>query len=441
MKKRTSFFVLFVGIAVLTAVPLFANGQSESKSATAASGPVNIRIWDIQTQEDQQMIETATQQFNQAHPNIQAKVEWFQNDTYKDKIRIALGAGNGPDILYNWGGGPLRSYVAANTVVDLTPYLNADPTWKNRFPASVWGPATVDGKIYGIPTQGSDAELLFYNKDMLKKYNLPVPTTWNELVQDAGTLVQNNVIPIALAGKSGWPEMIWVQYLTDRIGGPQVFNDIAAGKKDAWSNPAVIKALELCQQLVKANAFEPGYAGVEVDTNQDVALVASGKAAFLAQGDWAYSTFKNSFGEFFNAGKLGYTAIPAVDPQYANEVVGAPANYYSVAATSKNVKADIQYLSEVNLNDFEVSTMLNKLGRVPPVNGIESQLKSLKDGAFESWLYNTIAKAGDVQLYWDQYLSPTQAKIMLTNMSNVFLMQETPQDFAKAMNAAMSSNQ
>ncbi len=436
MKKIMYPLVLALATLLIVAPSLFANGQKEK---AASSGPVTIKLWDIQTQADQKMITTATDKFNASQSAIKVVPEWFQNNPYKDKIRIALGAGNGPDIFYNWGGGPLRSYVEAGDVVDLTPYLNADPTWKNKFPGSVWGPATVGGKIYGIPTQGSDAELLFYNKALLAKYNLPAPTTWDKLMGDVKTLHANGIAAIGLAGKSEWPEMIWVQYLTDRIGGPAVFNAIAKGEKDAWSNPAVIKALQMCQELAKAGAFEPGFASVNASTNQVEALVASNKAAMVAQGDWVYGTFLTNFGDFVKAGHLGYTAVPSVNAKYANEVVGAPSNYYSVSSTSKHVKAAIEYLSKVNLNSYETTTMINKLGRIPPVKGIGPQLKNMKNGEFDSWLYDQISQAPNVQLYWDQYLSPTQAKIMLTNISEVFLLQETPQQFAKNMNKTLGS--
>lgn len=98
----------FAGIvACLFALPtaqVFAGGQGESQGASAASGssaPVTVKLWDIQTQDDQQMIQTATEKFNKDHPNIHVVPEWFQNDPYKNKIRIALGAGNGPDNLFN----------------------------------------------------------------------------------------------------------------------------------------------------------------------------------------------------------------------------------------------------------------------------------------------------------------------------------------------------
>ncbi len=437
MKKCFALSVSLTLFVLMVAPTVFAGGQQQSSGSS--SGPVTVKLWDIRTQQDQKMMVDATNKFNQAHPNIKVVPEWFQNNPYKNKLRIALGAGNGPDIFYNWGGGPLRSYVEANDVVNLSPYLNADPSWKNRYANSVWGPATVGGKIYGVPTEGMDAELLFYNKALLSKYNLPVPTTWAKLMQDVKTLHANGIIPIGLAGKSEWPEMIWVQYLTDRIGGPAVFNAIAKGEKNAWSNPAIIKALQLCQDLVKAHAFEPGYASVNASTNQAEALVAGNKAAMVAQGDWVYGTFKNNFASFYNKGALGYTAIPKVgNNPYGDQAVGAPSGYYSISSTSKAVKAAIEYLKQVNLNNSIVHTMLTVTGRVPPVKGIAPQLKAMKNGQFEVWLYNTITKAPEVQLYWDQYLSPTVAKQMLTNISEVFLLQETPQQFAQNMNKTLS---
>ncbi len=431
----------FIQISALSILGLFlvlatafAGGQKESSAPKVAT----IRLWDIQTQADRQMITAATDRFNAEHPSIKIEPEWFQNNPYKDKIRIALGAGNPPDIFFNWGGGPLRSYVQADDVVDLTPYLAADPGWKARFPDSVWGPATVGGKIYAVPPQGMDAELLFYNKTLFDKYNLPVPATWSELMSDVKTLHENGIIPIALEGKSEWPEMIFVQYLTDRIGGPEAFDGIAKGEKDAWSNPAVIQALERCQELVRAHAFEPGYSAVDFTTQQAPALVAGNKAAMYLQGDWVYGTFLTNYPDFVHQGDLGFAPFPAVGSANAAQVVGSPANYYSVSSKSSYVKQAVEYLKDVNLNAFEVKTMVTKLGRIPPVVGVGPLLTQTKNGAFEVFLYDQISHAPQVQLYWDQYLSPTEAKQMLTNISEVFLLQETPQQFAKNMNATLA---
>ena len=52
---------------------------------------------------------------------------------------------------------------------------------------------------------------------------------------------------------------MYLEYFTDRIGGPQVFLNIQDRQKGAWSNPAIIQALTDIQTLVKDNAFEQGY--------------------------------------------------------------------------------------------------------------------------------------------------------------------------------------
>jgi raffinose/stachyose/melibiose transport system substrate-binding protein len=146
-----------------------------------------------------------------------------------------MGAHNPPDIFIGWGGGVLKSYVDANDVYDLTSDINADSAWKNRYLPSVLTAATFDGKLYGVPTSGVQPTMFYYNKDLFNQYHLSVPKTWNELLNVINTLKQHNVIPIALAGSSKWPYLMYEQYLVDRYGGPDAFNAVIANQKDAWS--------------------------------------------------------------------------------------------------------------------------------------------------------------------------------------------------------------
>ncbi|WP_274650276.1 extracellular solute-binding protein [Paenibacillus humicola] len=417
-----------------------ASGSDSTSSSGGKTGSVSkLTLWDIQTQDSQKLIVDETDKFNKAHSDIQVTPQWFQNDPYKDKIRISLGAGNPPDIFYNWGGGPLADYVKAGDVVDLTSYLNADSAYKNKFIDSVWGPATVDGKIYGVPTEGSAGELLYYNKALFKKYNLDPPTTWDNLLKAVKVLKDNGIAPIALEGKSQWPEMIWVQYLTARLGGTQVFDKIAKGEPGSWSDPAILKALQYCQQLVDMGAFQTGYTSLDADKNESEPLIVTGKAGMIAQGSWVYSNFQTNYPDFVKSGDLGYTAFPTIDPQYGDIAVGAPSSYYSISSKSKNPEAAMTYLKEVSLNDDEVTAYINKLGAIPPVKNIDDQLKASPTADFQIWLHGIIAKAPTVQLYWDQYLSATLAKQLLDNISKVFIKQETPQQLVDNMNKNMAA--
>ncbi len=48
------------------------------------------------------------------------------------------------------------------------------------------------------------------------------------------------IAPFSLGGQSRWTNMMWLEFLFDRIGGPEVFQAVFDGEKDAWSNPAAI---------------------------------------------------------------------------------------------------------------------------------------------------------------------------------------------------------
>jgi trehalose/maltose transport system substrate-binding protein len=71
--------------------------------------------------------------------------------------------------------------VIKDHLIDLKPYSKGAE--KDHFPAIVAN-NTIDGKLLGMPWF-TDAGLLFYRKDLLEKYSLKTPTTWEELEASA----------------------------------------------------------------------------------------------------------------------------------------------------------------------------------------------------------------------------------------------------------------
>ena len=95
------------------------------------------------------------------------------------QYRLWLAAGN-PDIdLYQTD--VIWAPQLADQFVDLTDV--AQDIIKASFPAIIES-QTVDGKLVALPLF-TDAPALYYRKDLLEKYKLPVPTTWQELGETA----------------------------------------------------------------------------------------------------------------------------------------------------------------------------------------------------------------------------------------------------------------
>lgn len=412
----------------------FGVGGSQT-TGSGGSSAGTVEVWDIRTGNEQKVVQAAAAAYNSAQSAVKVHLDFFENDPYKQKLQVAMGAKNPPDIFFGWGGGILKTYVNAGDVYDLTPDLTANPTWKNKFFPSVMSNAAFNGKFYGIPCAGMQTELFFYNKDIFSKYKLSPPTTWSELLNVVNVLKQNSLIPIALAGASQWPYLMYAEFLVDRIGGADVFKAVFNGQPNAWSDPAFIKANTMIQDLVKMGAFGTSYTSTNADSNQDAALVYTGKAGMMLQGNWNYSVFQTNAPDFLSAGKLGWFPFPAVeggkgDPK---DVYGNPCNFYSVASASKSTKNAVDYLKNGVMTDAMVKGFIN-VGDVPPVLGLESQLAASPNGEWLTYNYNMAKNAPNFQLSWDQILSPSQAQASLTNLSQVFLNQITPEAFSSNMN-------
>ncbi|MFI9169154.1 extracellular solute-binding protein [Streptomyces lincolnensis] len=422
--------------AAALALTLSACGSS-GRTPGGGSGDGTL-TWAL-TQGSEATFRASATEWNKAHPDSEINYQYFQNDPYKQKLRTAVGAGNGPVLFENWGGGGLKSYVDAGKVADLTPDLDANPQWKNRIFPSVLKSATFDGKVYGVPANGVQPVVLYYNKELLDGVGAQPPKTWDDLLALVKKLKAEGIAPISMGGASKWPDLMWLEYLVDRVGGPETFANIAAGKKGAWSDPAVLKAAEMIKQLVDAGGFAKGFTSVSADTGQAEAQLYTGKAAMILQGSWGYGTINTGSPKFVSEGNLGWTGFPAVagGKGDATDIVGNPANFFSVSAqaSAKEKKTAVSYLKDGVYNDTYIDNLL-KNGDVPPVKDLDAKLKATDNADWTTYVYQLTRDAKNFQLSWDQALSPELGNDLLTHLDQLFLGQISPKQFCAQMDEA-----
>ena len=432
LTRRTVVAAVFATVALsLTAC----GGGSQPGGGAAPSG--GFSVWTL-TGGSETAFRSSFDQWNKANPKEQVNAEYFANDAYKEKVRTAVGSGNAPTLIYSWAGGTLKDYVSSSKVLDLT---SSTATLQQRLIPAIVDAGKVDGKVYAVPNNNTQPAVLYYNKDVLAKAGISAPpATFDELLTDVAKLKSAGIsTPIALAGQSQWPELMWIEYLADRVGGPQTFQDVIDGKPGAWSSPAMLKALGMIQQLVRAGAFGDKFGSVVADANADAALVHTGKAGMLLQGAWVYSTFLTDAPDFVKAGKLGWGTFPAVaggqgDPK---DVVGNPANFWSISANATKSQQDValKYLNQAMFNDTYVDELI-KGGNVPVTTNAKDKLSTSDQAPFLTAVYDMVQQAPHFQLSWDQALSSGQAQTLLNNLSQVFLGQQSPEQFAAAMAAS-----
>lgn len=413
-------------VAVPAAQPAQPSGGETAAQAEQPAGAAKeITLWHIQTTTPQ-VVDKPVERFMADHPDVKVEVVALQNDPFKTKLKVAMGAGNPPCIFPSWGGGPLYEYVTSDQIVDLTEMMNQD-NYKDRFVDASLSVVTFDDKIWGVPVENTAVAVVFYNKQIFEENGLTPPATYDELLNVVSTLKEAGIAPFALANKTKWTGSMYYMYLVDRLGGPDVFRTAATRTGGSFEDPVFIKAGEMLQELVKMGAFSEGYNGLDYDTGQSRALMYSGKAAMEVMGSWNISTVKGENPEFYES-SLGFFPFPAIeggkgDP---NNVVGTVGdNFYSISTACPYPEEAFQVIQY--LIDDQAVAERAEAGRVPPVKGFTT------DDPMLQGVIDVVGKAPSVQLWYDQYLPPELGELHKDTSQALLGLTMTPEEAAKAM--------
>ncbi|GAA2580903.1 extracellular solute-binding protein [Winogradskya consettensis] len=437
--SRRNFLTLVAGTSA--AATLAACGSSGPSTGGGGGDSKGAASYWYLTGQPNEGIRTATvERFNKANPDTKIAPNAFANDAYKQKIKTALGAGQAPTLIWGWGGGGLKSWVEAGQVEDLTSWFTENAAVKDRLFPTSFGAATINNKIYAMPAETVAPIVLFYNKEVFEKAGAQPPQSWADIMNLVEVFKAKKVAPFSLAGQSRWTNMMWLEFLFDRIGGSEVFQAVFEGEKDAWSNPSAKLALTKMQELIKADGFIKGFSSIAADANADQALLYTGKAAMMLHGTWTYGSMASDGGDFVKSGKLGYMNFPAVEGGKGDpsDTVGNPGQYLAISSKATAEQKDVakKFFQSAVLDDTEIKSFLDT-GSVPIVKGTETQIAASKDPEFLKFVYDTSVNAKVFAQSWDQALSPTAAETLLDTIAKFFQLNIGPDQFITTMNGVI----
>ena len=168
---------------------------------------------------------------------------------------------------------------------------------------------TVDGKLVAIPAF-TDAPALFYRKDLLEKYNKPVPTTWDEMAATAQEIMdaeraagQADLYGFVFQGNAyeglTCNALEWVK----SYGGGQI---VEADGTISINNPQAVAALEEIKSFVGTISPEGNLAYMEEESRGVWQL---GNAVF--HRNWPYAYALGESADSAVKGKFDVAPLPA----------------------------------------------------------------------------------------------------------------------------------
>jgi multiple sugar transport system substrate-binding protein len=201
--------------ATLSAMLLTAcsGGSSTGSGGTASAKPaqkVELNFWTWAPDMDK-----TVQVWNDSHPNIHVTVNKQDGgDPAVTKLLTAIKAKSGAPDLMQAEYQAIPTMVAAGALADIKADLPAG--LQNKFSPSLWNSVTLGtNAVYAVP-QDSGPMVFYYRADVFKKYNLTVPTTWDEYAATAKALHKKN--PKLFLGTFSATDPGWFVGLTQQNG-------------------------------------------------------------------------------------------------------------------------------------------------------------------------------------------------------------------------------
>jgi multiple sugar transport system substrate-binding protein len=180
-----------LGLAVLVAAAACSGGGSTngsaSKTATAADITAALRkqstitVWSWAPQ-----MKDIVAAFEKQYPKVTVNlVNAGTGNTEYTKLQNAVKAGSGAPDVAQIEYFALPQFALSGALTNLMDYGMG--SLKNDFASAVWDSVYFNGALQGLP-QDTGPMALFYNKAVFDKYQITVPTTWDEYVAAARKL-------------------------------------------------------------------------------------------------------------------------------------------------------------------------------------------------------------------------------------------------------------
>ena len=320
MQKKTSWTILIFLLVFSLILTACAQPTPEAQVATeapAVEAPaeaenVTLTLGNWRPDDVKQM-QVILDEFHNEYPNITIKFDPTNPPDYDAAVRTQMEAGTGDDLYY------LRSKGsgASHKLYDEGHFLAIDglPGLDNIIPAAIDNWTASDGKVFGVGYIAT-SEGIYYNQDAFTELNLPLPTTWDELLADAKAFQDAGYIPFANASGDSWtvPTLLLQNWIPMLIGGEAGRMAYVNGER-CLNDADFTEAFQMLQDI--SPYLPEGQAALTYYDSQQLFL--QGQAVMWFGGSWDIPVFEDAKPEL-NWSIMGVPPVAGKDSYFEFEL-------------------------------------------------------------------------------------------------------------------------
>ncbi len=334
-----------------------------------------------------------------------------------------MGTTEQPDIFFSWSGEFAKKFIRSDNALDLTPYLDANPDWKNNIMKAGLEPFSLNGKIYGIPFR-INGKFFVYNKKLFADNKISPPATWDEFMTLCETLKNAGITPIGLGNIHPWAACHYITGLNQKMVAEDVRKKDYLAETGEFTDPGYVKALTMLKGMNDKGYFNEGINSVEHNMSSE--MFFAGQVAMTYVELEEFQSVEERM-----ADNWGFFAMPATDgPGIQSYLTGAP-DGFMVSAKSRYPDEAVKFLSFLT-NKKNADKLVAMLGWPSPVKGAVNKgnsIAKLVEGM------NAITEASGMALWLDTDINIKISDVYLPGLQELFNGDKTPEALMKEVQA------
>ncbi|MBM7557227.1 extracellular solute-binding protein [Halanaerobacter jeridensis] len=254
---------------------------------------LKIKFWEKHPPSIDETLDEYIDKFEAKYPNVNIERTHMGVEDLRESTLTGYMGGAGPDVILSPFDhiGPFSEMGIAQSIGDLM-----SSEMKNMYLDNALPGMTLNNKVYGVPDTMGNHLTLLYNKNIVNK----VPNTWEELVSIAKDKTEDS-------NGDGTPEQYGLVYnLNEPFNWMPFYTGYGGWMFDKNYNPtlnneAAKDALTFVHDLKFEHKIVPKECGYSLADS----LFKQGKAAFIINGDWSFSSYVEA-----EAVDLGIARLP-----------------------------------------------------------------------------------------------------------------------------------
>ena len=285
MKKKIV-CILMAGVmaSLVPAQMVFAEGDSGEKTV------VKFQTWNPGTEE---YVGEMIDKFEEEHPDIEVQHIYMPYTDHVEKLKVDLSAGDAADVFGVQTGAMYKEF--RDFEEDLTPYLVKEygDDWASNYNEYAMSLLKGDdGEYYAVPLGLSYAGYVWANMKYFDKYDLELPTNYDELKAVCQTFRDNGEYPLVIGAKDSWINIdTWMNIAAD-INTEKLYSAIEG--ETPFTDEDLVQSFQIWQNCFTDGVFQDGALGVGMYTDFTDMYQKEGSVPMILNGSWSLGAYMDS---------------------------------------------------------------------------------------------------------------------------------------------------